>query len=179
MLRSQVLDLLGGEKMLVHTRQAKQRPSPALARGKDRKHSSRSRGAMKVAEEPPPYGGPAAGASVRHQSPFRISAIDNLAKRLDVSPDHLMIVLGITGRTGQRRRQQGVLSAEESDRLYRLARIIERAFEVLGSEEAARHWLRRPQAILTGAAPLALLGSEAGAQAVEQQLGRIDYGDLY
>jgi putative toxin-antitoxin system antitoxin component (TIGR02293 family) len=60
-----------------------------------------------------------------------------------------------------------------------VARIVERAFEVFASEDAARQWLKRPQAIFSGAAPLALLGGEAGVQAVEQQLGRIDYGDLY
>lgn len=175
MLRAQVLDLLGGERVLVRTRQPNWRPSQARARGKA---PSPSRAVMGVAEKPSIYR-PAAGTTERYQSPFRVSAIDNLAKRLEVPPDHLMMVLAITGRTGQRRRQHGVLSVEESDRLYRLARIVERAIEILGSEEAARRWLKRPQAILEGAAPLALLGSEAGAQAVEQQLGRIDYGDLY
>lgn len=90
-----------------------------------------------------------------------------------------MAILGITGRTSQRRRQQGILAVEESDRLYRMARVVERAIDVLGSQESARLWLKDPLPILKGSAPIAMLGSEAGSQAVEQQLGRIEYGDLY
>jgi len=87
-----------------------------------------------------------------------------------------MTVLGITGRTAQRRRQSGVLSAEESDRLYRLARVFEKAAEVFGSETSAASWLREPRAFFQGISPLALLGTDAGTQEVENEIGRIEYG---
>jgi putative toxin-antitoxin system antitoxin component (TIGR02293 family) len=99
--------------------------------------------------------------------------------RLQISAEDVMNVLGISGRTAQRRRQEGVLSMEESDRLYRIARVTRRAFEVFGAEDTARGWLKDPSHLFRGAAPLTLLGSDAGAEAVEQELGRIDYGDLY
>ncbi len=110
------------------------------------------------------------------QASFKMSAVESLAERVEVSADDLMTVLGIVGRTAQRRWSEGELTAEESDRLYRIARIVHRAIEVLGSQTGASRWLRRPQALFEGAAPFALLGSDAGAKAVEDQLGRIDYG---
>lgn len=108
--------------------------------------------------------------------PFKMSAVEVLASHLGVHPDFLMEIIGISGRTAQRRWHEGELTLEESDRLYRVARIVQRAIEVLGAEAGARLWLRRPQAIFSGSAPLALLGSDAGVKAVEDQLGRIDYG---
>jgi len=183
MLR-EVLDLLGGEKALAGSWQPRARERKNAGAGaaahSARSGSTRNRsaGTRKVVEEP------AANSSIAEipatpQAVFRASAIDNLGNRLDVAPDELMRILGIIGRTAQRRRQQEVLSSEESDRLYRLARIVERAFQVFACEDAARQWLKRSQAIFKGAAPLALLGGEAGMQAVQQQLGRIDYGDLH
>lgn len=88
-------------------------------------------------------------------------------------------VYGVVGsaRTLQRKRSKGsVLSPEESDRLARLARIIVRAEEALGVAENARHWLATPNRALGGRTPLSLLGSDAGALAVERILGRIEHG---
>lgn len=177
MLRAQVLELLGGTKVLANRRRSARIAGPRVIQ--KRLKGTAMRSVANVGEEPAAYGASSAGALSAAQPPFRINAIDNLARRLDLPADTLMTILGITGRTSQRRRQQGVLAVEESDRLYRMARVVERAIEVLGSEEGARLWLRRPQAILEGSAAIALLGSESGSQAVEQQLGRIEYGDLY
>jgi putative toxin-antitoxin system antitoxin component (TIGR02293 family) len=107
-----------------------------------------------------------------------VAAVDHLAAHLGVAPDDLMALLGISGRTSQRRRQQGVLSADESDRLYRVARLFQRATDVFGAEDNAVDWLKRQKPFFEFHAPLELLGSDAGAQAVEQELGRIEYGDF-
>ena len=48
------------------------------------------------------------------------------------------------------------------------------AERVFGKRAAT--WLRRPSRALGGAAPLALLDSEAGAKAVDDLLGRIEHG---
>ena len=51
-----------------------------------------------------------------------------------------------------------------------------RAEQALGDEEKARRWLTRENRALGDAQPLALLDSDAGAEAVEQVLGRIEHG---
>ena len=84
--------------------------------------------------------------------------------------------LDISARSLQRRRRQGRLARTESDRLYRLARIIALAKYYLGDDETATRWLKRPNRALGGGAPLDELDTEVGARAVENVLGRIAYG---
>jgi len=93
--------------------------------------------------------------------------LKELAATLDLSP-----------RSLQRRRHQGRLARFESDRLYRLARIISLAKRHIGDEQAAARWLRRPNRALGGATPLELVDTELGARAVENVLGRIAYGSV-
>ena len=62
-------------------------------------------------------------------------------------------LLGMSARTLGRRLEEGKLTAEESDRLYRYAQLYERAVEALGSEEKARVWLRDEQWALGGRVP--------------------------
>lgn len=80
-------------------------------------------------------------------------------------------------RTLQRKRAAGgKLSTDESDRLARVARLLVRAEEALGSGEKALHWLRRGNRALGGVRPLDALDSDAGSLAVERVLGRIEHG---
>lgn len=85
-------------------------------------------------------------------------------------------ILGIPERTLARRRQEKRLRPEESDRLYRVARIATLAEEVLGGKERACRWLRRPNRALGNAAPFDHLDTELGARQVEDVLGRIAHG---
>ena len=86
--------------------------------------------------------------------------------------------LDLSSRSLQRRRRQGRLAPHESDRLYRLARIVVLAKHYLGDAEAASRWLQRPNRALGGDSPLDLLDTELGARAVENVLGRIAYGGI-
>jgi putative toxin-antitoxin system antitoxin component (TIGR02293 family) len=86
--------------------------------------------------------------------------------------------LDLSSRSLQRRRREGRLARYESDRLYRLARIVALAKHYLGNDETARRWLRRPNRALGGSAPLQLIDTELGARAVENVLGRIAYGGV-
>ena len=90
-----------------------------------------------------------------------------------------MRLIDINERTAQRRKEQGALTAEESDRLARIARVTQRAVDALGDTEQARVWLRRPNRALHGVEPLELLRTDAGAELVTDELGRIEYGELY
>jgi len=86
--------------------------------------------------------------------------------------------LDLSARSLQRRRREGRLARYESDRLYRLARLVALAKYYLGNETAATRWLKRPNRALGGQTPLALIDTEPGARAVENVLGRIAYGGV-
>lgn len=84
-------------------------------------------------------------------------------------------VLGIPERTLQRRGQEGRLSPAESERAVRLARVAQRAEEVLEDRERAHRWLRTPNRALTGKRPLDVLDTDVGARLVEDVLGRLEH----
>ena len=75
-----------------------------------------------------------------------------------------------------RRKRSESLSCEESERLYRIAFLVERAVQVLGSLENAQRWLDTSKRALGGVTPLVLAKIEPGAREVEDLLGRIEYG---
>ena len=107
------------------------------------------------------------------------SALDHLLDDLAAWAGSQAEVYRVVGsaRTLQRKRAQHTkLSADESDRLARLARLLVRAEEALGDAGKARRWLSEPNRALDGQRPLTLLDSDAGALAVERVLGRIEHG---
>ena len=110
---------------------------------------------------------------------FKTRAVSKLSERLEYPKDGLMSILNVKGRTAQRREKEGTLSEEESDRLYRIARVTQRAEQVFGSEQKAHEWLKSENSAFRGVAPIELLGTDAGAEAVTDELGRIEFGDLY
>jgi putative toxin-antitoxin system antitoxin component (TIGR02293 family) len=93
--------------------------------------------------------------------------LKELAESLDLSP-----------RSLQRRRRSGRLARFESDRLYRLARIVALAQQSLGDRKSAARWLKRSNRALGGAAPISAMDTELGARQVENVLGRIAYGGI-
>jgi putative toxin-antitoxin system antitoxin component (TIGR02293 family) len=69
-----------------------------------------------------------------------------------------------------------LLTAEESDRMVRLARVLALAKETLGDMEKAGRWLQTSNRALEGDRPFDRLDTDAGVRSVEQVLGRIAYG---
>ena len=85
--------------------------------------------------------------------------------------------LRLPKRTLARRRASAKrLDLQESERLLRMATIGAKAEEVFGDLEKAHRWLRSPSRVLGGQTPLSLLDTDVGAQAVEDELIRIEYG---
>jgi putative toxin-antitoxin system antitoxin component (TIGR02293 family) len=69
------------------------------------------------------------------------------------------------------------LSPEESDRIYRVASIIDSADQLFeGDHEAALRWLKEPSRALGGVTPLDCLETEAGTEMVRDLIGRLEYG---
>jgi len=65
-----------------------------------------------------------------------------------------------------------------SDRLYRSAKILALATEVLEDGDEARAWLNEPQMELGDKIPRALLTTDAGTRQVEDLLLRMEHGYL-
>jgi len=83
----------------------------------------------------------------------------------------------ITPRTLARRREEGRLTPEESDRLLRAARVFGKALELCeGDLEAARTWLATPAPALGGRTPREVAATEVGAREVEDLAGRLEHG---
>lgn len=108
---------------------------------------------------------------------YPFTAFESVQKVIDLPQKQLSGIVGMTESTlTRRKRDHQPLTAIESDRLYRVARIIALAFEVFGDESKARIWMKRPNDVLDGDVPLALLETEIGANQVEDELLRILYG---
>jgi putative toxin-antitoxin system antitoxin component (TIGR02293 family) len=84
-------------------------------------------------------------------------------------------VIGVSERTLQRAEDDDVLDPNASDRLLRLAAVIEQAIEVLRSQEAAEAWLERPAIALDRNRPMDLLETFEGTELVKTLLQRMDY----
>jgi putative toxin-antitoxin system antitoxin component (TIGR02293 family) len=103
-------------------------------------------------------------------------AVQNLQKALDVPMDKVASVLGMSRATLHRRKIQGKIDKEESEKLVRYQRLLKKAEDVFGDTTAAREWLTNKQAGLGDAVPLEFAKTEIGAREVENLLGRIEYG---
>jgi putative toxin-antitoxin system antitoxin component (TIGR02293 family) len=109
---------------------------------------------------------------------FPHSAVERFLESSGLSMQEIASSLDLSIRSLQRRKHEGRLARYESDRLYRLARLVVLAEHYLGDHERAIEWLRRPNHVLGGVAPLKIVDTELGARQVENVLGRIGYGGV-
>lgn len=107
---------------------------------------------------------------------LEVSAFERVAAALGVTEKRLAELLRIKPSTLACRKRIGRLSSEESERLYRMAFLVEQAVQVLGSLDGARRWLTTDKRALGGVSPLVFAKTEPGAREVEDLLGRIEYG---
>ena len=106
-----------------------------------------------------------------------VATIDTIASELATQRVAVAKILGISERTLSRRATANErLTAEESDRAVRLARVLALAKETLGDRDKAGRWLQTPNRTLDGERPFDRLDTDAGVRSVEQILGRIAYG---
>jgi putative toxin-antitoxin system antitoxin component (TIGR02293 family) len=109
---------------------------------------------------------------------FHHGAVEGLLESSGLTLQEIATTLDLSVRSLQRRKNQGRLARYESDRLYRLARLMTLADYFLGDHQVALEWLKRPNHALGGVAPLAIVDTELGAREVENVLGRIGYGGV-
>ncbi len=104
-----------------------------------------------------------------------ISALDALMETGRLTPAEIDRIV-LPRKTLAHRRALGVLTADQSDRLMRVAHVVAAAEDTFGSRDKAHRWLRRPTTALDGDAPLDWLDTSEGARQVERLLERIDHG---
>lgn len=99
-----------------------------------------------------------------------------IQSRLSLTNMELSSLLMISPRTLDRRRKEDVLTPDESERSYRVARLTDLAAEIFGSIEKAEHWFKEANFALGNQKPIELMKTEPGARLVERTLRQIEYG---
>lgn len=108
---------------------------------------------------------------LRHGLPF--SALEKTMKAFHLTREEITQILAIPQRTLIRRKQQKRLTANESDRLFRLTRVMNHAEQVFDDRAKAAKWFHRPNRTLKGKVPLSLMDTDIGTTQVDDVLGRI------
>jgi putative toxin-antitoxin system antitoxin component (TIGR02293 family) len=104
------------------------------------------------------------------------TALESVMQQLELRQHDVERTLSLPLSTFHRRKRERTLRKDESDRLFRLARIAVDAYEVFGSWPKVAAWLHRPNRALGGDPPLWRLDTEPGSLQVEALLGRIEAG---
>jgi putative toxin-antitoxin system antitoxin component (TIGR02293 family) len=106
------------------------------------------------------------------------AALSSLVDKLHfIESDEASEALGLSLRTLQRHKNTPVvlLDVQQSGRAWKFAEILAKASSVLGSQDEAEQWLRRPAIGLDQQRPINLLTTPAGVKLVEDYLGRLEY----
>ena len=112
----------------------------------------------------------------RLRSGLPFASLPAVAASLDLDRGDLSRLLNLPARTLARRKVARRLQFDESDRLFRVARVGALAAATLGSWEKAVRWLHQSNRALSGEEPLRELDTDAGSRRVEDLLVRIQYG---
>jgi putative toxin-antitoxin system antitoxin component (TIGR02293 family) len=111
------------------------------------------------------------------QKGLPFEAFERFVANTSMSSIDAATLVNIAVRTLSRRKQEGRLQPDESDRLLRASRILGRAIDLFeGDRGEARQWLARPQRALGGAKPLDLASTEVGALAIERLIDQLEQG---
>lgn len=108
---------------------------------------------------------------------FQFSALEHFLRNVSLPTEQALEWIQIAPRTLTRRKEQGQLMPDESDRLLRAARVLGKALELFeGDRDSAVEWLQAPQPALGGATPLSIAKTDFGAREVEGLIGRLEHG---
>jgi putative toxin-antitoxin system antitoxin component (TIGR02293 family) len=107
------------------------------------------------------------GMSAVIREGFPRAVVQALVKASGLTLQEVPSCLDLSIRSLQRCKYEGRLARYESDRLYRLARMVALAKHFIGNHKMAVDWLRRPNVVLGSVPPLRLLDTQIGASDVE------------
>lgn len=107
------------------------------------------------------------------------TSFEKLRTEFGVTAAELAGTLNINMRTLARRKQSGRLDVDESERVYRLARLFQIGLNLFQDADLVRRWFASPKAVFGGMTPLNYADTEPGAQEVEKLLRRVGHGVFY
>lgn len=108
---------------------------------------------------------------------FPVDALHDVASVLGISARQLCDALRVRRRIAPLRKgSPTLLTSDESDRLLRVLKTLNRAAGVLGNQDSGRRWLCSQVRSLGGVRPLDLLDTGTGYFLVMDTLGRIEQG---
>lgn len=111
------------------------------------------------------------------QAGLPFSTFESLQTVIGLPSNQLAATINLPASTLARKKKSGHLTSEQSERLVRLARILELAFDLFeGDGDAARRWLKAPRETLGGSTPLEMVATEVGAREVENLINRLQDG---
>lgn len=96
-----------------------------------------------------------------------------LVSTLGTNEKELAEAVQIPTTTLARRKKSGRFTVEESERLFRMARLVAQARRVFRTEDGVARWFNKPNRALGGASPLEYASTPIGAEEVERVLERI------
>ncbi len=115
--------------------------------------------------------------SEKVQVGFPVKSFISLTKTMELSNKQLAELVQISSRTLNRRLKEGILKADESERLLRFSRIFTMAKNLFeGDSSSAQNWLRNNNRALGGESPLEASKTEEGSREVENLINRLEHG---
>jgi putative toxin-antitoxin system antitoxin component (TIGR02293 family) len=115
----------------------------------------------------------------RVEEGFSFHALERFQKNTQIPTSDLAEVVDIKVRTLRRRKEEGRLEPDESDRLLRVSRVFAMALELFeGDAGAARRWFYTPARALGGEKPITFARTELGTREVEALIDRLEQGVL-
>lgn len=115
--------------------------------------------------------------SINVEKGLKFDALVRLSSTTGLSVEKLRPALRITPRTLTRRKAENRLSAEESDRLMSVSRVLSKAIDLFsGRTENAMAWMMRPNLAFGDITPLEMASTEVGCREVENLIGRLEHG---
>ena len=106
-------------------------------------------------------------------------ALERFQRNTRIPTSDLARVVDIKLRTLRRRKEEGRLESDESDRLLRVSRVFAKAVELFeGDAEGARRWFYTPAKALGGERPIAFARTDLGTREVEALIDRLEQGVL-
>lgn len=79
-------------------------------------------------------------------------------------------------RTLARRKKEGRLNTDESEKTVRIGKITDLAIQTFGNVEKAHAWLKKPNRGLDGRSPISFLRTAEGGSLVEERLHALAHG---
>lgn len=115
----------------------------------------------------------------RVEEGFSFHALERFQKITQIPTDDLAEVVAIKLRTLHRRKREGRLEPDESDRLLRVSRVFAKTLDLFeGDAPAAKRWFYTPARALGGQRPIDFARTDLGTREVEALIDRLEQGVL-